>query len=194
MPPTPTSVFAPVDVDDASNFQLVPRSSADDRSWNAIVIGLLAGCLMVTLLFLFRDSIVSSAPALGPLMPPKAAPRARVQAVVPPLDSEFFDQIASVILSVISLFLLFVVPLILPPVLSRCRFLSLSRWLIMAGLAFFMTTAGAAFFGAFLTVPKPHPLTTMIGNAGLYFCVFSFFGIPGCLLAAAIHPKDTSGG
>jgi hypothetical protein len=63
---------------------------AAERPWGSIAGGMIAGLAVVFVVFAYRDNIVSVAPGLAPLLPPKAAPRkiaARPNAPDPQFDA-----------------------------------------------------------------------------------------------------------
>ena len=77
--------------------------------------------------------------------------------------------------------------LIVPPILSRCRALSVGRWVVLAVLA-----AGVGFGGVVYLLlifedrgGRPGPDSP----AGVMATALGLAGFLGCMVAAAIHPK-----
>lgn len=200
--PTPSNVFIPVADDDDDQFRvsLRPRrAKPKDHARGPILMGLGFGAAMMLVLFASRDAIVSNVPGLAPLLPPPAipaipavpaipAPRFQPPApvavqVVPPED------VARFLTGLAHLALFFVTPFVLPATLSRQRYLSMGRWLIMAGFCFFLFVFGGVVYEVAVN-RDPMQLTPSLGLAATYLATTSFFGIGGCLLAAAVYPKE----
>lgn len=200
--PDTSNVFVPNDdSDDLDDIQLMDRPV---RRWKGVggatLIGLLVGLALIACLFLARDGIVSSVPGLAPLMPPKADPPRRFPARQPEgpfqFDFEAGKALGAAIAFVVQFLALIVLPLSLPAILSRYRLLSVGRWLIMSAVCVFFAFTSGAFLSALLASSTIDPNRPSVGVmimavVALYSLVMSFFGIPGCLIAAAVHPKDT---
>jgi hypothetical protein len=166
---------------------------------STLFFGLMIGLLLLAGLFLLRDGIVQNAPGLAPLLPPKAAQARPAPAQQPnpglTFDSELAGRVVAILLGVVHLLILVVMPLSLPPILSRCRTLSVGRWMIMAAVSGFFAFIILVFSGLVaLADMQAHgrvgPLGMITATIGFYTYTPTFFGIPGCLIAAAVHPKE----
>jgi hypothetical protein len=187
-------VFVPAD-DGLPPFdvQLMPRRPRPGGGLRLpILIGLVVGCSAVGAMFQLRDPIVANVPALRPALPPRAAPAPiarRAPAAVP--DDRQAEELGRRIFSVSLCVLLVVPPTVLPAVYSRRRVLSVGRWLIMAGLCLFLCFVGGVCVevGA-LGRARGDEDFDGLGLFGGLLSLVAFLGIGGCLLAAAIYPKD----
>ena len=193
-------MFVPADVDsDQFDVQLMDRPPKD---WSGVgktvLLGLLVGLMLVASMFLLRDGIVANVPGLAPLMPPKAAPAPRFPARQPVLafDTELASRVAAIFMACVRSAILVVGPLAVPAFLSRFRILSVGRWLILAAVSGFFTFVGFSGNLWFSVVSMASPkiddraFGAVIASTSSYVFVFSFFGIAGCLIGAAVHPKD----
>jgi len=92
------------------------------------------------------------------------------------------DPVSVFVMPAIRLLLFWIAPLVAPAILSRQGNLSVGRWVCAAAFcavaAFFMSAASEG--------DRVEPdLWTLLNIAFISFGL----GVPGCLLAAAIHPK-----
>jgi DNA-directed RNA polymerase subunit RPC12/RpoP len=199
--PSTSNVFVPYD-SDSDSFQLQDRNpTRNDRSGvlKTVGLGLIIGLILIGCMFLLRDGIAYQLPGLAPLLPPKAAPKPGFAAQQPRLgtwfDAETAAFLAVILLGIAHFLVLVVVPLTLPAIISRTRILSVGRWLILSAVCAFFTLLWVGFITMVDPNPIP-PLTPAVRSlrmiltvvAGYGWCL-SFFGIPGCLIAAALHPK-----
>ena len=154
---------------------------------------------MIALFVLFqaRDRIVAMAPGLAVMLPAKAVPPAppKPEPILVPADKastfEFDAGAFAMICLVIGVITGgIVLPAVVPPILSRKGYLSVGRWLIFAGLAFFLLSLATgiawvegrdAWGNWTLRRADSHSLATLP-------CVCAVIG---CLVAAAIHPKPS---
>ena len=92
----------------------------------------------------------------------------------------------------VGLVLLVLLPLLIPPILSRRNYLSVGRWLIFAGLSFFIF--GVAVLGAtYETASVATRAAAGLPQAWFYPCSLlispAFWSVIGCTIAAGISPK-----
>ena len=166
-----------------------------------ISFGVTVAIITLVAVFGFRDQIVKVAPGLASALPPKAPLNQKVPAQFPreaPATKPFIELITWEDAQALGNFSMWlglgvgglVLPLIAPPILSRRGHLSVGRWLILAGLAFFLLSTLGAFYEA-----EMRRVANFGVNARTELYIFlafpCFLSIVGCLLAAALHPKSS---
>ena len=175
----------------------------------AIGIGLILAALALLAIFQGRDRIVAVAPGLAAMLPAKAAPPApakpRSLKAAPArggpsaISQTDIEQMVMVIARICVLcgliFLFYVLPIIGPPILSRRGYLSVGRWLIFAGLAFFLASLATGMVWT-QSLDFWYFWYSMRAVTSIVFAPTCLCAVVGCLTAAAIHPKipPTAGG
>ena len=183
----------------------------------AVTLGLILAVLSVGFLWQFRDQLVAAHPGLEPLLPPKvvkAAPGPVVVAPVGPAQAPVVQVPANAPLvnqpvspddpggwtfagfvvsydrlvgALLGLGFLVVLPLLLPPILSRRGYLSMGRWVIFAGACFLAASLAGAVYEAEVQRIFAFPSTTK--DLSSLICLVSTMGTFGCLIAGGISPK-----
>jgi hypothetical protein len=101
----------------------------------------------------------------------------------------FYSGLTKICIALVAIAIL-LLPLILPLLLSRRGVLSVPRWLIMAAFFFFLGLVLVAFWYVFERDVFPQRFNQSFISGLGFFSVWMMLGVPGCLLASAVYPKD----